>query len=264
MTEKKKQFHKSRAFYRFVWWLAKLFYPRISWEGAENLPEAPCIIVGNHSQMNGPIAFELYYPRKRLIWCASEMMYWKEVPAYAYRDFWSEKPRAMQWFYKLLSYIITPLSVCIFNNADVIPVYRDNRLLSTFRQTVAALESGTDIIIFPECATPHNNIVYQFQENFVDVARLYYKRTGTAIAFVPTYLAPRRKTMYFGKPVYFDPGAPIAQERKRICREMMDAITEIAASLPLHTVIPYRNISKRRYPKNLPIEVTSDHEKTSG
>lgn len=264
MTRQKKEFRKSKTVYRFVWGLAKLFYPKISWVGAENLPEEPCIVVGNHSQMNGPIAFELYYPRKRLIWCANEMREWKEVPAYAYRDFWSEKPRALRWFYKLLSYIITPLCVCIFNNADVIPVFRDNRLLKTFRQTMDALSAGTDIIIFPECATPHNNIVYEFQENFVDTARLYYKRTGTALPFVPTYLCPKRKTIYFGKPIYFDPSAPIAEERKRICREAMDHITEIAASLPLHTVIPYRNISKRRYPKNLPIEVTGNHENTCG
>lgn len=264
MSNQPKEFHKSRAIYRFIWGLAKLFYPRISWEGMENLPEEPCIIVGNHSQMNGPIAFELYYPRKRLIWCASEMMYWKEVPAYAYRDFWSEKPKTLQWLYKLLSYIITPLCVCIFNNADVIPVYRDNRLLKTFRQSMDALGSGSDIIIFPECATPYNNIVCRFQENFVDTARLYYKRTGVALRFVPIYLCPKRRTMYFGKPICFDPSAPIAQERTRICQEAMDSITEIAASLPLHTVIPYRNISKRRYPKNLPIEVNGNHENTCG
>ena len=41
---------------------------------------------------------------------------------------------------------------------------------------------------------------------------------------------------------------------------MKDAITEMAASLPEHTVIPYRNIPKRLYPKNIPIEVYTDEE----
>ncbi len=63
-----------------------------------------------------------------------------------------------------------------------------------------------------------------------------------------------------GKPVRFDPGAPIESERERICKAMKDAITEMAASLPEHTVIPYRNMPKRLYPKNIPIEVYTDEE----
>lgn len=258
----KKKFRKSRAFYLFVKTLTKLFYPKITWENAENLPQEPCIIVGNHSQMNGPIAMELYYPRQRLIWCNSEMMHLKEVPAYAFHDFWRNKPKYLHWFYKLLSYIIAPLSVCVFNNADVIPVYRDNRLLTTFRQTIEALDSGTDVIIFPEQPEPCNNILCQFQEHFVDVAKLYYKRTGKCVSFVPMYLAPRRKAMYFGKPVTFRPDVPIPQERERIVHEMMDAITDIAIHLPEHTVVPYNNLPKREYRKNIPYEVILSHEKT--
>ena len=43
----------------------------------------------------------------------------------------------------------------------------------------------------------------------------------------------------------------------------MQEITDIAASLPLHTVVPYRNIPKRNYPTNIPIEV-KQHEKAGG
>ena len=94
------------------------------------------------------------------------------------------------------------------------------------------------------------------------MARLYAKRTGEALAFVPMYLAPRLKTIYYGEPVTFQSDAPLAQERRRICGELMDAITDMAVSLPEHTVIPYPNIPKKQYPKNIPLEVCSD-EKTA-
>ena len=48
--------------YRAVRGLVRLFYPKVTVEGAENLPEGPCIAVGNHAQMNGPIACNLYFP----------------------------------------------------------------------------------------------------------------------------------------------------------------------------------------------------------
>ena len=85
--------------YRFIRFGVWLFSPKWKLSGAEKLPEGPCVIVGNHSQMYGPIAGELYTPGRHWVWCAGEMMHQEEVAAYAYRDFWSGKPRAVRWFY---------------------------------------------------------------------------------------------------------------------------------------------------------------------
>lgn len=236
--------------YLFIKWLVWIFYPKTEVVGAENLPEDACIAVGNHSQMNGPIIGQLYYPRRRKIWCAWQMQHMKEVPAYAYQDFWSNKPNWIKPFFKLLSYIIAPLCAAIFNNADVIPVYRDIRITNTFKATVHMLKEGCDILIFPEHRKPHNQILCDFQENFIDVARLYYKQTGIDPAFVPVYVAPKLKKIYFGKPTRFRHESPIAEERTRIKAYLMDEITRIAESLPEHTVVPYVNIPRKNYKTN--------------
>ena len=243
---------KDYALYKFVKWLVWLFYPKMEVVGTENLPEEPALVVGNHTQMNGPIACELYFPGNRYTWCAGEMMHLKDVPAYAYRDFWSGKPKYIRWFYKLLSYIIAPLSVCVFNNAQTIGVYHDGRILSTFKNTVARLQEGASVVIFPEHDVKYNQILYEFQDKFIDVAKLYYKRTGTELNFVPLYIAPKLKKMYIGKPIRFCAANPIDEERRRICDYLMHEITKIAVAQPVHTVVPYRNIPRRLYPKNIP------------
>lgn len=250
MSAKKKKNWFSYGCYRIIRGLIWLFYPKTKVVGTENLPEDACIIVGNHTQMNGPICGELYFPGERAIWCTHEMMHIKEVPAYAFQDFWSGKPKWTHWFYRLLSYIIAPFSVCIFNNARTIAVYRDNRLLSTFKQTIAALQENKNVIIFPENYDPYNHIINHFQDKYIDIAKLYYKRTGKCLAFVPLYIAPALKTMYIGKPIQFRPDAPIEEERMRISAYLMDAITEIAEELPLHRVVPYANIPRKDYPMN--------------
>lgn len=247
--------------YKLIRWLIWLFYPKIEAIGLENLPNTPAVIAANHCQMNGPIACELYFPGNRYIWTAGQMMHLNEVPDYAFQDFWSEKPKTIRWFYRILSYIIAPLSVLIFNNAPTIGVYRDSRIISTFKTTVKRLEEGNHIVIFPEHDQPHNHIVCTFQDRFIDVAKLYYKKTGKQLAFIPLYIAPHLKKMYFGKPILFQPDASIEEERKRICTYLMDSVTQIACSLPEHTVVPYRNISKKDYPTNLYKEV-SIHENT--
>lgn len=240
--------------YRIIKAVVSFFYPHMEVVGAEHLPDEPVIVVGNHTQMHGPIISELFYPGDRYIWCAGQMMHRKEVPAYAYQDFWSRKPTAVRWFYKLLSHLIAPLSVCVFNNAHTIPVYHDSRLISTFRQTVERLQEGASIIIFPEHDVPHNHILCEFQDKFVDVARIYYRKTGKELSFVPMYIAPALKQICLGTPIRFCAQRPIKEERERICAALMEEITSMACALPEHTVVPYRNVPKREYPSNLPKE----------
>ena len=248
--------------YRAIRWVVRLFFPKYTVEGLENLPQGPCIVAGNHAQMNGPIACELYFPGRSAIWCTAEMMQLHTVPSYAYTDFWSQKPRWNRWFYRLLSYIIAPVSVCIFHNAHTIPVYHDSRIMSTFRQTVEHLQQGQRVVIFPEHTQPYNRVVNHFQDKFIDTARLYYRRTGEALSFVPLYVAPAFRKLYLGKPITFDPHIPVEQERQRICQHLMDAVTALAQALPCHTVTPYDNIPKRNYPQSRPPEVSPSHEET--
>ena len=251
---------KTSLLYKFIRWLVRLFSPKMKVEGLENLPGEPVIAVGNHTQMFGPIAAELYYPGSHYIWCAGQMMHLKEVPAYAFEDFWSFKPKSVRWLFKIASYLIAPLSVCVFNNAHTVAVYHDTRIITTFRETLKLLQEGASIVIFPEKNERYNNILYAFQDKFIDLGRMYWKKTGKVLSFVPLYIAPNLKTMYLGKPIPFDPEAPIKAERERLCAALMDAITEIALSCPEHTVVPYRNIPKKDYPKNRPLEVYAHEE----
>lgn len=241
---------KTSLQYKIMKCFVRWFYGKMEVVGLENLPENQTIIVGNHTQMNGPIAGELFMSNNCYIWCAGEMMNRKEVPEYAFSDFWSQKPKWTHPFYRLLSYIITPLAVCIFNNARTIAVYRDMRIMSTFKDTIKKLQDNKNILIFPEKDEKHNNILYKFQENFVDVAKLYHKKTGIELTFVPMYIAPKLKTMYIGKGICYDSKNDIEEERKRICTYLSDEITNIARNLPEHIVVPYRNIPKKYYLTN--------------
>ena len=254
---------KVSPFYKPFKWLVRTVYRKFEIIGLENLPDDPSMIVGNHAQIHGPLAAELYFPGYRYIWCAGQMLHLKEVPAYAFQDFWSFKPKRTHWFYKLLSYLIAPLSVFIFRNAATIGVYRDSRGLSTFKNTLNALTDGANVIVFPEHNVKYNHIIYDFQDKFIDVARFYYRRTSRTLCFVPLYVAPNLRQCYLGKPIRFCPSNPTEQERQRICQYLMTEITEIACALPLHTVVPYRNIPKKDYPTNIPKEVPAN-EKAGG
>ncbi len=243
---------QTHLLYRFIKRCVRWVYPKIAVIGAQQLPPEPAILVANHCQAHGPIISELYLPGVHDTWCIGEMMHRKEVPAYAFQDFWSGKPKALHWFYRLLSHLIAPLSVFVFRNANTIAVYHDARLVHTFKDTVQRLSEGSSIVIFPEHYAPHSNIVHDFQDKFIDVARLYYRKTGQALCFVPVYNAPMLRKTIIGKPLRFDPALPMPQQRRKICDYLMDEITRMACALEPHTVVPYPNVPRKEYPQSLP------------
>lgn len=246
MAEPKKTSVSYKIIKKLIWF----FYPKMTLHGQEHLPDEATIIVGNHTQLHGPIAAELYAPGDHYTWCAGQMMHKEDVAEYAFQDFWSQKPKYTHWFYKIAAHLIVPLSLCIFNNANTIGVYHDTRIIGTFKNTVKRLSEGNHVVIFPEHDVKYNHIVYDFQDKFIDVAKLYYKKCGKAVCFVPMYIAPNLKGMYLGASTRFRPEAPIEGERQRIKAYLMQSITDLAEALPEHTVVPYRNIPKKLYPKN--------------
>ncbi|MBQ7915399.1 MAG: 1-acyl-sn-glycerol-3-phosphate acyltransferase [Firmicutes bacterium] len=246
----KKTSRLSRFIFKILRSLVHFFYGNVQIEGLENLPDHNAVIVANHAQTNGPIIGELFLPANVYIWCAGQMMNLKEIPTYAFNDFWSHKLKWTHPFFKLMAHLITPLAFCLFNNARTIPVYRDKRIISTFRESLDMLKDGRNLLIFPEKDEKCNNILYEFQENFVDVARLYYRKTGQELTFVPMYIAPTLKKAYIGQGIKYDSKNEVTQERKRIVAILTDSITHIARSLPLHTVVPYRNFPRKYYLTN--------------
>ena len=240
----------SRLVYRIVRRLLLTFYRAPEIIGLENLPDGECIIAANHAQLHGPIQAELFFPGDRSIWCNAETMDIHEAPAYAYADFWPEKPRALRWLYWIPAYIVAPILVSVLNNARCIGVYRDLRMRNTIRRTLDRLKEGARIIIFPETDPGLNTILSTFQPRFIDLGPRYARETGRTLQFVPMYIAPDLRKIVIGKPIPYYNQADARDERHRICTQLTDAISELAYSLPLHKVVPYRNIKKKLYPTN--------------
>ena len=239
-----------RLIYRVIRKVVSIVMPVFQVEGAENLPEGPAVVAGNHSQAFGPIASELYFPGSHYIWCISDMMEKDRVADYAYRDFWSEKPLLIRPFFRIFSYMLPALAEIIFTNANTIPVYRDRRIMKTFQISSDRLKEGAAVVIFPEDYTEHNNIVHKFQRGFVSVARYHYRQSGETVSFVPMYICPELKKIVIGKPTMFNPDAKSKEESERICTYLQDCISEIAYNLPRHLVVPYPNVSRKYYPLN--------------
>lgn len=244
MSNKKNFVKKKGLFFRFLAFWVRRFFHRPEFSGIENIPNEPCVIAGNHCQAHTPIMGECYFPVKKLTWCDAPMFDKKDMKAYAYSVFWGNKPK---WYQRLAANILAPLIAYVMKNADALPVYRDMRVVKTYKASVDAMMEGNNVLILPECPDEHNEIINKLNEYFVDVARFYFKRTSKELLFVPMYYAPKIKKAVFGKPIKFDATANIEDERKRICSYIVDEITLMAKEMPTHKVVPFNNVNKKLY-----------------
>jgi len=238
---------KKGLLFKFIAKMISIFYRSSEIIGKENIPQEPCVFAGNHSHAHSPVMCELYFPVKKLTWCDAPMFDKKEFKAYAYKVFWNGKPN---FFQKLGANLLAPLVQYIFRNADALPVYRDMRVVKTYKASVETMVEGNSVVIFPECPEENNEILNQLNQYFVDVARFYKKSTGKELLFVPMYYAVTLKKLVFGKPIRFNSSDSIESQRKVICDYITDEITRMAKELPCHTVIPFNSVSKKEYKKS--------------
>lgn len=251
-TQKKdKKIKKNTLPFRFFAGIVKIFYKKRKVEGLENLPEDPCIIVANHSQIHGPLTFELRVKFPRLIWCDSAMMETKEVPNYAEKAFWPDATDKVKKSRRRLMKSIGWFVAYIFNRAHTLPVYRDMRLMKTFKMTEEALAKGNHIVIFPENEFGFNGILDEFNLHFCDIAKIYYKKKGVCLKFVPVYnCVDLKRVVVSRKHFTYDPSIPIEEQRKILCDGIREEITRLAKELPRHKVIPFMPTDEEIYSKD--------------
>lgn len=239
---------KRSFWYSIIRFAVNIFYRKREFIGLENISDETAILVANHAQIHGPLVAEVQFPLKRKTWCIGNVMSTKEFIHHAKNDFWINKPKWIRWFFYILAYIIAPIGASVFKSADVIAVYKDSRLITTFKETVKELANGNHIIIFPESPENYNNIVNDFQDKFIDVARLYYKKYGKCLTFIPMYNAVRLKKVVIGKGIKYDPNMQIEEMRKTICDYLKEQITNLALTLPPHEVVKYSNEGRKHNP----------------
>ena len=87
--KQKKSKNKKPLFFRILYSIVKVFVKKYQFVFLEELKnDGATIIVSNHAQAGGPLAYQFYYPRKKKIWCIGEVFDKKEFPDYAMKDFW--------------------------------------------------------------------------------------------------------------------------------------------------------------------------------
>ena len=217
---------------------------RINFPNAETVFEAqpeddPAVFVCNHARITGPVMMTLDFPRKHRAWAVANAMDPQKAKNYAFHDVFLGRSRKHQGFYRFLSRIVARALPPLLTGSDTIPVYHDKNIVSTFKQSVKTLTEGKDLVIFAEAPARFSAYVNELQPGFVDIARIYYRKTGKKLLFYPVYLNKKLAVISVGVPIAYDPDRSLDEQRCTIAAYLRDNIDRLARQLPAHKPIPF-------------------------
>ncbi len=186
--------------------------------------DIPCIFVSNHGEIYGPVVNVLFVPYSFRPWTTFEMIDPALIADRVCGGFLKEQkvlPKKFCFF--LVDKIAAPFLSWIMRQVESIPVYHDNprKLMLTFRETVAAMEAGDNILIFPENPAADGKYrkegVSEFFSGFTLTGQMYHARTGKCCQFIPLYANKEKRTITFGTPTRYNPDNAPADESQRLC-----------------------------------------------
>jgi 1-acyl-sn-glycerol-3-phosphate acyltransferase len=209
-----------------------LWHCRLS--GFQNMPRrGPAVFVSNHLGSFAPVAVMAALPLRLYPWVDHQITEMRRCPDYLRGDFIGPELHLGGAVGLALASLVAPPCVGLMKAIGAVPVYKQSpRLARTMKLSLALLERGECLVIFPENkALPYNRTMNGFDDGFIGLASLFHKRTGRALDFYPVATRRETRAIRVGAPIAYDPRNSLAAERMRITRELQERIARIYEEL---------------------------------
>ena len=187
------------------------------WE--EPFAGEPSVFVCNHVGALGPIDMVVKFPLREdcLAWCNEGIMNRKTCPAYVRQDYWWEPGCRLEPLYNAtLPYLAAAILPPILRSAPGVPVYHDQRVMTTMRQSLRLLKEGKCLIIYPEQPSGYQSHHDWINTGFLQIAVMYYRATGKALRFYPVHIDYHHHVFQVARPIAFDTARTLEEQQEEI------------------------------------------------
>lgn len=217
------------TFFRYVQFIVRMIYPTYLVQIAQNI-NGPVVYISHHQNTFGPFVTMLWFPKSLHAWILHVFL--DQAACYTqYAEYTFTKRNGMnKHLATICAFPLSYLIAKLLNSGKGIPVYRGSRqILQTFTQSVAALQKGESIVIFPDIEySDTSSRTKAMYEGFLYLEKYYYKATGQHVCFVPLYASKRNKVIIAGQPIYFRVGKDFNEERKMVYQKIHGQLNQLA------------------------------------
>lgn len=221
-------FGMGKIFYRIAVPLVRLFIPRLEvcWEVP--FDGEPCVFVANHERAAGPLEMAVNFPLRREshIWIYAAPLDRKTTPAYVRQDhWWNERGKLAPLWNAVVPPVVSLLLPPILRSVPHVPVYHDGRAATTMKESLRLLQSGKNLVIFPEIPTGFGeHDTEKINEGWLMMLQMYEKRAGKPLKIWPVRLDLAEKRMVIRAPFAMDPALPLRDQIPALSRQVLSGI----------------------------------------
>ena len=196
------------------------------WTAEVTPPTGPTVYVCSHGNMAGPLATLCWLPFPVRPWVfhvfTDKKTCYKQFSGYTF----SQRFGLPQPLANLLAGIVSGYVSTLMTSTGAIPVYRGSiHIGATFKETVAALQAGDSVLIFPDVDyTDDSDTIGAVYDGFLLTDRFWRRVSDEPLNFVPLRLDHRTRRITAGPPVRFDREADQKTELVRVREALRQAM----------------------------------------
>jgi hypothetical protein len=199
----------------------------VEFEG-EKFPDR-CIIVSNHNNKKGPMVFEISLPVFHATWGAYPMLdnykershYLRDVLYIQKNGLSKARATSKAWFEAIFS-------IYFYRGMKILPSYPDARFRKTLQYSMAMLESGGAVSVYPEDSSQgYFEEMTHFFPGFVVLSQTYYKKTGEDLPVFPVYWGRKNNKIMVGKPLYVQDFVKQGLTKEEIADKFKDEVNRL-------------------------------------
>lgn len=196
------------------------------WSADVPRPATPAVYVCSHSNMHGPLTALCWLPFAVRPWVL-HVFTEREACRAQYRDYtFSVRFGLPGPLAAFAAWAVSGYVSGLMASLGAVPVYRGTvKIGRTFQTSVAALEAGDSLLIFPDVDyTDGSEGIGEVYDGFLLLERFWRKKSEKPLDFVPLRLDAGSRTITAGEPVRFDRSAPWKTELIRVRERLREEI----------------------------------------
>lgn len=186
------------------------------------------LILSNHEGTDAPMSLEIHLDKPLRMWGTGEMNSGL-IPLYKYqsRVYYHQKKHWNIHLARLFCIIASPLTWLFYSGLDLISTYHDARFVKTIRESIDAIKSGDNIVVYPEDSQKGYLAELEgFHEGFVLLADMC-KRRGIDLPIYVTYFRKSDLLYIVDKPVKYSEISAGCKDRAEVARKLCERCNEL-------------------------------------
>ena len=225
---KKKSKALRKKWFRGLKKIMRLFIKKSDFVYLGDKIEGNSIVLSNHVGTSAPLAWELYSDAKFRFWGASEMNSGLiKLYKYQTRVYYHEKKHWNIHLARLFCLIASPLTYLFYSGLGLISTYKDARFVKTIRESIEAIKSGDNIVIYPEISDKGYLAELEgFHGGFAMFGEICKKR-GIDLKIYVSYFRKSDCLYIIDKPVLYSEISEGAADREEVCARLCARCNEL-------------------------------------